>query len=57
MHAIVFCPKYRFKIFSGDISEYTRQQTYSVFRQKERVEVLELNVQEDIASGDWRGEA
>lgn len=44
---IVFCPKYRFKIFRDDISEYTRQQIYSLCRQKDLIEVLELNLQED----------
>ena len=44
---IVFCPKYRFRIFRDDICEYTRQQIYSLCRQKDLVEVLELNVQSD----------
>jgi putative transposase len=41
------CPKYRFRIFKGEIAEYTKQQTYIVCRQKELVEILELNVQLD----------
>jgi len=41
------CPKYRFKIFKGEIAEYTKQQTYILCRQKELVEILELNVQLD----------
>jgi len=44
---VVFCPKYRFRIFRGDICEYTRQQIYSLCGQKDLVEVLELNIQED----------
>ena len=44
---MVFCPKFRHRIFRGDICEYTRQQIYSLCRQKELVEVLELNIQED----------
>ncbi len=44
---IVFCPKYRYKIFRDDILEYTRQQIYNLCRQKEHVEVLELNIQAD----------
>ena len=44
---IVFCPKYRFRILREDISEYTLQQIYSLCRQKDLVEVLELNVQAD----------
>jgi len=44
---IVFCPKYRYRILSGDIGEYVQEQIYSLCRQKEDVEVLELNVQAD----------
>jgi len=44
---VVFCPKYRHRIFSGDVSEYARQQIYSLCRQKDLVEVLELNIQPD----------
>jgi putative transposase len=41
---IVVCPKYRHRIFQGEIAEYTRQQIYSLSQQKYMVEVLELNV-------------
>ena len=44
---IVFCPKYRFRIFEDEITEYTKQQIYSLCRQKELVELMELNVQKD----------
>jgi putative transposase len=44
---IVFCPKYRYRIFKDDIAEYTRQQIYSLCKQKEQIEVLELNIQPD----------
>ena len=44
---IVFCPKYRHRIFKEKIGEYTRQQIYSLIQQKEDVEVLELNIQAD----------
>ena len=44
---IVFCPKYRCRIFKGDVEEYTRQQVYRLCQQKDMVEVLELNVQTD----------
>ena len=44
---VVFCPKYRFRIFTDDIAEYTRQQIYQLCRQKELVEALELNVKPD----------
>lgn len=44
---IVFCPKYRFRIFKDRISEYTRQQVYFLCRQKDKVEILEMNIQPD----------
>ena len=44
---IVFCPKYRHRIFKQEIAEYTRQQIYSLIQQKEDVEVRELNIQAD----------
>jgi len=44
---IVFCPKYRFKILREDIAEYCRQQLYFLCKQKDLVEILELNIQED----------
>ena len=44
---IVFCPKYRFRIFDERIGEYAKQQLYSLSRQKDLVEIMELNVQKD----------
>ena len=44
---IVFCPKYRYQIFKDDIAEYTRQQIYQLCKQKDLLEVLELNVRTD----------
>lgn len=44
---VVFCPKYRFRIFDGEISRYTGELIYRLVGQKEQVEVLELNVQPD----------
>ena len=44
---VVFCPKYRQRIFHNAIAEYTRQQIYELCRQKEQIEVLELNIQPD----------
>jgi putative transposase len=41
---IVICPKYRYRIFQGEIAEYTRQQIYSLCQQKDSVEVMELNI-------------
>ena len=44
---VVFCPKYRFRIFQDELADYTRQQIESLCRQKDQVEVLELNIQPD----------
>jgi putative transposase len=43
----VFCPKYRYRIFKDAIVEYAKQQVYQLCKQKEQVEVMELNVQPD----------
>ena len=44
---IVFCPKYRYRIFKEDIAAYTHQMIEELCRRKEDVEVLEVNVQPD----------
>ena len=44
---IVFCPKYRYGILKDEIEEYVRQQIYRLCDQKDKVEVIELNVQSD----------
>jgi putative transposase len=44
---IVFCPKYRYRIMKDGVGETVRQQIYSLCRNKEGIEVLELNIQVD----------
>lgn len=44
---IVFCPKYRYRIFTDEIGTYTSQQICQLLHRKEDIEVLELNVQPD----------
>jgi len=44
---VVFCPKYRYSIFDGRVGEYAKQQVDQLDRQKDLVEVEELNVQAD----------
>ena len=44
---IVFCPKYRYRVFKDAIVEYAKQQVYQLCKQKEQVMVLELNMQPD----------
>jgi putative transposase len=43
----VFCPKYRYRILKDALAEYVKQQIYQLCKQKEQVEVLDLNVQVD----------
>jgi len=44
---IVFCPKYRHRVLRDEVAEYIKQQIYRLCQQKDKVEVLELNVQLD----------
>jgi len=44
---VVICPKYRHRIFKGEIGEYARQEIYVLCKQKELLEVLELSIQEE----------
>ena len=44
---LVFCPKYRYRIFEDKMGEYAKQQLYSFCRQKELIEIMELNVRGD----------
>ena len=44
---VVFCPKYRYRILRDEVAEYTRQQIYRLCQQKDKLEVLELDVQPD----------
>ncbi len=44
---VVFCPKYRYRIFTDEVAEYTNGQIRDLCRYKDDVEVLELNIQPD----------
>ena len=44
---VVFCPKYRYRVLTGEVGEYVKQEIYQLCRQKDGVEVLEANVQAD----------
>ncbi len=44
---VVFCPKYRHQVLRDEVAEYTKQQIYRLCQQKDKVKVLELNVQSD----------
>ena len=44
---LVFCPKYRSRIFKDEIGEYAKRKVYELCKQKEQIEALELNVRSD----------
>jgi putative transposase len=44
---LVFCPKYRYRIFKGEVEAFTRQELYRLAGRKEGLEIVELNVQPD----------
>ena len=44
---IVCCPEDRPRIFKDEIERYTKSQVYILCRQKDSVEVLAVNIQED----------
>ena len=45
---VVFTPKYRYRILKGEVARYVEREIYALCRQKEGVEILELNVQADM---------
>ena len=44
---VVFCPKYRYKILEGEVGKYVERLLYRLVEQKDKVEIIELNVQVD----------
>lgn len=44
---IIFCPKYRYRILKDEIAEYVKQQIYHLSQRKDKIEVIEMNVQAD----------
>ncbi len=44
---LVFCPKYRRPILKDEIREYVRGEISNLLRQKEGIEIMEMNVQSD----------
>lgn len=44
---VVFCPKYRYKILEGEVGVYVEKLLYRLVEQKDKVEIIELNVQKD----------
>ena len=43
----MFCPKYRYKILEGEVGKYVERLLYRLVEQKDKVEIIELNVQRD----------
>ena len=41
---LIFCPKYRRRILKDEIRGYVKQEISSLLRQKEGVEIIEMNV-------------
>ncbi len=44
---LVFCPKYRRPILKDEVREYVRREIGNLLRQKEGIEIMEMNVQSD----------
>ena len=44
---LVFCPKYRRPILKNEVKEYVRGEISNLLRQKEGIEIIEMNVQSD----------
>ena len=44
---VIFCPKYRYRILKDGVGEYVGQQIYQLCKQKEGVEIIEMNIQPD----------
>ena len=44
---LIFCPKYRHRILKDEIEEYVRREISNLLRQKDGIEIIEMNVQAD----------
>ena len=44
---LIFCPKYRRRILKDEIRAYVKQEISNLLRQKEGIEIIEMNVQSD----------
>jgi len=44
---LIFCPKYRRRVLKDEIREYARREIENLLRQKEGIEIIEMNVQSD----------
>jgi putative transposase len=44
---LIFCPKYRYRVLTDEVRQYTRESIEKLVKQKEELEVIEMNVQAD----------
>ena len=44
---LIFCPKYRYRVLTDEVREYTRESIKKLVKQKEGLEIIEMNVQSD----------
>ena len=44
---LIFCPKYRYRVLTDEVREYARESIEKLVRQKEELEIIEMNVQAD----------
>ena len=42
---LIFCPKYRNRILKDEVKEYVKRETIGLLKQKDGVEIIEMNVQ------------
>ena|SRR5215203_1846651 len=42
---LIFCPKYRHRILKDEIREYVKREIVNLLRQKDGIEIIEMNVQ------------
>ncbi len=44
---LIFCPKYRNRILKDEIGEYVKKEIINLLRQKDGIEIIEMNVQKE----------
>ena len=44
---LIFCPKYRYRVLTDEVRKYTGETIEKLVKQKEGLEIIELNVQPD----------
>jgi putative transposase len=44
---LIFCPKYRYRVLTDEVRQYVRESIEKLVKQKEELEIIEMNVQAD----------